>query len=526
MIQRPSQNPAYWTTEFELLSDDIEFLQAYLSEPDRPVIESDMVEAFVAERIRREDQRIRKEVARGKIYDPRDSYALGEHVVFPALDFALATVEAERPGRNPEHGEFTVVTVSFEDGSRREFATGLATPHKLNRKEGDDSIAQSDAPDPAQIVEVYGRELRVNLADDMLGIEDTPFVNHGRYWSLRDMLADIHIGHMNIAEAAIDLRGAPLPTIAIVLELELPREIPPALAGFSIDIAMSADPRFVDVGTEGREWYLRRLLPEEAMIIPRRLQYVHETYDRSLLSVRYLQLEWELDDEWSEGAAATASSNALPRVDLALAYPHRRSGTLPLTPRTSSFFPVREGKRSMITFVDGRWGKRFTGWVVPEGRYVAGLSDWYEEHGIPVGGFVVLERTENPLEVVVDVKPHRSKREWVRMARVEGNQLRYQLQKQLISCDYDETMIVAEADPAATDELRRSLYHAALTIDELVDEAAPQLMGLSTRGVVHVKTIYSAINLVRRTPPGPVFAAVVSNPRFQEVGDGEFGMAR
>ncbi|MCB0229443.1 MAG: hypothetical protein KDH90_09980, partial [Anaerolineae bacterium] len=245
MIQRPSQNPAYWTTEFELLSDDIEFLQAYLSEPDRPVIESDMVEAFVAERIRREDQRIRKEVARGKIYDPRDSYALGEHVVFPALDFALATVEAERPGRNPEHGEFTVVTVSFEDGSRREFATGLATPHKLNRKEGDDSIAQSDAPDPAQIVEVYGRELRVNLADDMLGIEDTPFVNHGRYWSLRDMLADIHIGHMNIAEAAIDLRGAPLPTIAIVLELELPREIPPALAGFSIDIAMSADPRFV-----------------------------------------------------------------------------------------------------------------------------------------------------------------------------------------------------------------------------------------------------------------------------------------
>ena len=85
---------------------------------------------------------------------------------------------------------------------------------------------------------------------------------------------------------------------------------------------------------------------------------------------------------------------------------------------------------------------------------------------------------------------------------------------------------MAEADPSATDELRRSLYHAALTIDELVDEAAPQLMGLSTRGVVHVKTIYSAINLVRRTPPGPVFAAVVSNPRFQEVGDGEFGMAR
>ena len=79
----------------------------------------------------------------------------------------------------------------------------------------------------------------------------------------------------------------------------------------------------------------------------------------------------------------------------------------------------------MITFIDGRWGKRFTGWVVPDGRYVCGLSQWYEEHGIPVGGHVVLERTENPAEVMIDLKPHRSKREWVRVARVEGDQLKF-----------------------------------------------------------------------------------------------------
>ncbi|MCB0253320.1 MAG: hypothetical protein KDI55_06290 [Anaerolineae bacterium] len=526
MIQRPSQNPAYWTTEFELLPDDIDFLQIYLSEPDRPVIESDMVEAFVVERIRREDQHIRKEVARGKIYDPREKFAIGDDLVFTALDFALATVVGERPGRNPEHGEFTVLAVAFEDGNRREFAAELTTPHKLNHKEDDEALIQSDAPDPAYIIEVYGRELQRNLTDEMLALDDTPFVNQGRYWSLNDLLADVHVGHLNIAEAAIDLRGAPLPTIAILPELDLPREIPPALAGFSVDIAMADDRRFVDVGTEGREWYLRRLLPEAVISTPRRLQYVPVTYDRSLLNVRYLQLEWELDDEWSEGAAETASSNWLPRVDLTLTYPHRRSGTLPLTSRTSTFFPVRPGKRSMITFVDGRWGKRFTGWVVPDGLYVAGLWDWYEEHSIPVGGIVVLERTEDPLEVVVDVKPHRSKREWVRMARVENDQLRYQLQKQLVSCDYDELMFVAEADPAATDEFRRSTYDEAPSVFDLVDETAPQLMGLSTRGVVHVKTVYSAINLVRRTPPGPVFAAVVSNPRFQEVGDGEFGMAR
>lgn len=526
MIQRPSQDPAFWTTEFELTIDDLDFLQSYLRDRDRPVTESDLVEAFVSDRIRREEQRIRKEVARGAIYDPGAGYAVGDRLVFPALDFILGTVTTIRPGRNPEHGPFQVVGVKFEDGSRREFAASLTTPHKLNRGADDESFLQTDAPDPAGIVEMYGRELHSNLARAMQAAQGSPFVNLGRYWSLRDLLADVHVGHLNIAEAAIDVRSAPLPTIAILPELDLPREIPPALSGFSVDIAMAGDQRFVDVGAEGREWYLRRLLPEEAMVLPRRLQHTPEPYDRSLLSVRYLQMEWEIDDEWTAGAETTASSTWLPRVDLTIIYPHRRSGTLPLTARTSGFFPVREGKHSRITFVDGRWGKRITGWVVPEGLYVAGLWDWYEEHGIPVGGTLVLERTEHPLEVVVDVKPHRSKREWVRMARVEGGQLRFQLQKQLIACDYDETMIVAEADPAATDELRRRLYLEAPSVASLVDEIAPQLMGLSTRGVVHVKTIYSAVNLVHRTPPGAVFAAVVANPRFHEVGDGEFGMAR
>jgi hypothetical protein len=60
----------------------------------------------------------------------------------------------------------------------------------------------------------------------------------------------------------------------------------------------------------------------------------------------------------------------------------------------------------------------------------------------------------------------------------------------------------------------------------LVDDLAPQLMGLSTQGTVHAKSVYSAVNLLRRAAPGPVFAALVSNPRFQATGSGEFSMAR
>jgi hypothetical protein len=523
---RPSQNPSYWTTDFQLGQDDIEFLQEYLQSRERPALEADLVQVLVEARFRREEQRIRRELARGTVYQPKNPYQVGQSVVFPHMDFAVGAITAVRPGANPEHGAFEVITVQFEQGKPRFFAANLKTAHKLNLPAGGDGLAQEEITGPEEILERHGRELRLRLREQLLGLAGSPFVHLIRYWSLSSLLTEVHVGHLNIAEAVIDMRGTPLATGDILPELGLPREVPPALAAFSVDLALSGDERFVDVGTESREWFLERLMPEEAMDTPRRLQHRSERYDRSVLGVPMLQLEWETDDEWSDGDVTSVSATKLAQVEIALIYPHRRSGTLPLTQRTMSFFPVREGKRSMITFVDGRWGKRFTGWVVPEGRYVCGLSQWYEEHGIPVGGRVVLERTDNPAEVIVDLKPHRSKREWVRVARVEGNQLKFQMQKHMIACDYDETMIVAEADTASTDELRRKLYRQEVTVYQLVDDMAPQLMGLSTQGTVHAKTVYSAINLLRRTAPGPVFAALTSNLRFQATGAGEFSMAR
>lgn len=523
---RPSQNPSYWTTEFQLGQDDIEYLREYLQSRERPALESDLVQTVVEARFRREDQRIRRELARGSVYQPKNAYQVGQSIVFPHLDFAVGAVSAIRPGANPEHGEFDVITVQFGQGKPRAFAANLTTPHKLNLSAGDDGMTHEEIVGADQVLERYGREIRQHLRAQLLALRDTPFVHLGRYWSLAGLLAEVHVGHLNIAEAAIDMRGAPLATGEILAELGLPREVPTALAAFSVDLALSQDDRFVDVGTESREWFLERLMPDEANAVPRRLQHQSENYDRSVLDVPLLQLEWELDDEWSEGDVTSVSMAKLTRVEIALTYPHRRSGTVPLTQRTLSFFPVREGKRSMITFVDGRWGKRFAGWVVPDGRYVCGLSTWYEEHGIPVGGYIVLERSDKPGEVIVDLKPHRSKREWVRMARVEGNQLKFQLQKHMVACDYDEAMIVAETDTASTDELRRRLYRQELSVFQLVDDLAPQLMGLSTQGTVHAKTVYSAVNLLRRTAPGPIFAALASNPRFQTTGSGEFSMAR
>lgn len=526
MSLRPSQTAAYWTTDFELTEDDREFLAAYLEERDRPATDIDLARALIDHRFQREEQRIRRELARGKLYQPKNSYATGDTLVFPLFDFATATVVGKRAGKNPEHGEFEVLEVQFDGVPKsRFFAASLETPHKLNQ-DAEDGVVLQDVEGPDELFKRYGHEVRTGLADALEDLAADEFAHLGPYWLLTRQLADVHIGHLNIAEALIEVQNQPLPTAQILPDLDLPHEIPPAIQAFSFDLAMAQDARFADVGVDSREWYLRRLLPEEAIAIPRRLQHHADTYDRSVISVPLLELEWELDDEWTEGGAASMSGAQLPSVTFALIYPHRRSGTMPLSNRTRGFFPVREGKRSLITLIDGRWGKRFPGWVIPEGRYVCGLSDWYEEHKLPVGAFITLERTENPAEVVVDFRPHRMKREWVRMVRVEKNQLVFQLQKQAIAADYDEEMVVAEADPAAVDELRRTLYQQNPALEELLDELAPQLMGLSTQGTVHAKTLYSAINMLRRTAPGPIFAALSTSPQYQHLGGGTFAMAR
>jgi hypothetical protein len=495
-------------------------------ERERPVSDIDLTKALIEYRFRREDQRIQRELARGKLYQPKNDYEIGDTLVFAGFDYATATVTGKRPGKNPEHGDFYVVTVQFTTHPKpRYFAAALKGPHKLNQ-DVDQDVLTEGVEGPEVLIRKYAPEVRHRLISQLPQAAAGEFVNIGHSWLPIASLADVHIGHLNLAEALIEVQNRPMTTSELLPELDLPREIPQSIVAFSLDRALSVDPRFADVGVDNREWYLQRLLPPEAMTIPRRLQRHNDAFDRAGISVPLLELEWELDDEWTEGGAASASASQLPSITFGLTYPHRRSGTVPLTQRTRSFFPVREGKRSLITFIDGRWGKRFPGWVIPDGRYVCGLSDWYEEHKLPVGAFVVLERTGNPAEVIVDFRPHRMKREWVRVARVERDQLLFQMQKQAIAADYDDDIIVAETDAAATDELRRELYRRDPSVAELVEEIAPQLMGLSTQGTVHAKTLYSAINLVRRTTPGPIFAAISGNPRFTLMSGGMFSMAR
>jgi hypothetical protein len=339
-------------------------------------------------------------------------------------------------------------------------------------------------------------------------------------------LADIHVGHLNIAEALIEMRGTPVETSVLVKELDLPAEISPDVLAFSLQSALTADERLDQVGSgETRRWYLRRLEPPEALVIPEPLRYQPIPCDLATIPADLFKLAIELDDEWSDealgGVAAVRAS--LSTTTLLLTYPHLLSGTLPLNRHTRTFFPKGHGERTMVTLIDGRWGNRFPACANHPGRYLAGLRPWFEKHKLPAGAFITLERRDDSGEVVVDFRPKRMRREWTRWAQVSGgNRLDIQLRKQEIACEYDEQLIIGDDRSDDVLKLRTTPPYSHLPLMDLVFEIFTDLAGLSQAGSVHAKTIYGAVNVLRRCPPEPIFAALATHPRLEPTDNNSF----
>ena len=96
MSFRPSQDPAYWTSDFQLTPSDIEFLQEYLLARERPVLEGDLADALIEFRFQREEQRIRRELARGTLYQPRESYQVGDTLEAGCREITKAEQQGQR----------------------------------------------------------------------------------------------------------------------------------------------------------------------------------------------------------------------------------------------------------------------------------------------------------------------------------------------------------------------------------------------------------------------------------------------
>ena len=513
MIQAQTQTAKYWGAQFSYTDADIEQLYNHFLEVEKPQTIEQLARALFEHRVEEEIKSIRRLAKDRLIYKPQNSYEVGDDLVFPALDFMQGTVAAVRKGFNPEEGNFNVVSVESEDKTR-EFAADYDAPHPLNADNGNDVIDFLDL-DPETLYQEFG-VLVVDKVYEVLS-EHPDFIELSSLWFVKSIMVDVNVGHLHLSEAILEMSdGGPMVADDLLMHLDMDPGIDVSVQRFSLNYALLNDERFDDVAGEGQvAWFLHRLEPEDVLKTPSRLRYMPSDYDRSLLSPQLKSLEQELDDEWSEIVPPDSAQPAI----LALTYPHRWAGTLPLGSRLRPLFNVGKTPRQRVVFVDEATKDEFVGWVVPEGRYIYGLKAWYDENQIPVGGFLHLALGTEPGTILIGYDRRRPQREWVRLATVSDNRIQFELKRRSIGCGYDDLLIVGSDVVAAMDALWRRAESNQRSVASLLAEIFPSLAPLSPQETVHAKTLYSAVNMLRRIPPGPLFVELIRNPAFQNVGD-------
>ncbi len=510
----------YWQT-LQITKKDIEFLHTHLFENETPLTARELTVVLIKERIRIEQEAAASmRRGRGQTYLPKEVYREGDELVFPGLNWAKGRVVAKRAGINPQLGTFDVLSVEMDDGTSRLFASGLAN-HALNDVPAQDETAAS--MDPDAVVRDIGVDLEKRLESALFADEN--LVRIAGRWFPRALLLDVNAGHLNLAEAVLDMAsGDPLPTEALMKDVELPAGVNPKLAAFSLNYALQEDGRFDEVGPAGQVlWCLQRLEPDGVRQVPPALQYVEIPHDRAALTAQMLAFEAQVDDELSNLPA----QDGVKEVTVSLLYPHWRAGTLPVSGRARSLFPTAyESPRVRFTLVDAKIGKKMPAWVVREHGYVYGLGEWYKANDLVPGGLVRISRGERPGEVRVEAVTRRPVRDWFRTVIVGADGgLVFAPLKQQVAVEFNERMVVFVPDPAAVDQVREQIAKKHQPFQETVKMLMRLLVGLNPQGHVHAQELYAALNIVRRTPPAPLLALLAGSPEFIHIGDLHFRLA-
>jgi hypothetical protein len=515
MVSDPLISTDYWT-DLQITRQDVEYLHNHLFELETPLTARELVTVFVDERIRAERLATQeRRQAGGKTFLPKESYQVGDDLIFPALNWKHGKVTGVRAGSNPEMGSFDVLTVDMGNGAERLFASNLPN-HELNDQP---TTVEEEGFNAEEILRSHGHALEKKIESAFQSDDD--LVRIAGRWFPRALLVDVNVGHLNLAEAVLDMAGGePLPTSALLKDVAMPEGINPKLAEFSLNLALQEDGRFDEVGPAGEVlWCLRRLEPEEVREAPLYLRYSPIEFDRNVLTPQMLNLESQLDDELSEFQAAP--NEGVKEVTVSLIFPHLRSGTLPLSARVRPLFPTAyESPRVRFTLVDGKTKQRMPGWVVRENGYVFGLREWYKANDLMPGSLVRIRRGEHPGEVIIEAKTYRTK-DWVRTVIIgaDGGMV-FAMLKQSISAEFNDRMAFAIPSIEAVNQLW--LQDRKRPFDKLVAELIREMSKLTPQGHVHAQELYSAVNIVRRVPPGPLFALLASNPEFTHVGDLHF----
>ena len=499
-------------------SEDIEFIGNLLLEQERPLPTRTIARLVISDKLDAERRALQERFRDSRFYNPAASCAIGDRLIFPALDFAAGVVVSERAGQHPDLDPFVVVSVCFEDdGHTREFATGLSAPHALSR-DGDEDPLELPGPTASvdEILASSEQDILQELQDKMFGAGN--LIRLKDEWFVADLMLDVGEAHLNLAEAVLDVHGGGPFTTTEILDQIGGLAGPSALQEFSMNHALLHDERFDEVGPTGAVlWFLKRMEPEEVQSTPPPLRYSPVEHDRGLLDDDMLDLEAEIDDELSPLRYA---GDEISGAVVTLIYPHRRLGTLPLNARLRTFFPTaRQSERVYVTLVDARDGEQYTGWIVRRARYVCGLGAFYRKYGLPVGAYVEVSRDEKAGRILLSLGDYRLRKEIVRLISPSDNKLAFREARGTIGARFDDMMLLGAEEPAAVDALFETTVRRKNPLVNNIRSALHALAPHSPQGAVHVKTIYSVVNVIRRCPPGPLMAALVANPDFEHVGD-------
>jgi hypothetical protein len=157
---------------------------------------------------------------------------------------------------------------------------------------------------------------------------------------------------------------------------------------------------------------------------------------------------------------------------------------------------------------------------VREKRYVYGLEEWYKSKELIPGSKIRVQSGQKPGQVILHSDHHRPNREWIRTVLVgsDGGVV-FALLKQVISTQVDERMGIAVPDVDAIDQVWTRMQKERAPFDRVITNLVRELAKLNPQSHVHASELYAAVNVIRRCPPGPLFALLASSPAFVHVGD-------
>jgi len=399
----------YWES-LSIDEKDIEFIYNHLLEKEIPLSTKTLLISLINQRILREKMNAEKQKSKSiSVYLPKNEYEIGDVLSFPAFEKQSGTVVKIREGLNPEYDNLKVIEVKFDSGEVKEFA-GNIDAHPLNHVL---DISEDDPNyDPQAVFSTHGKEILSVLEAALNKNED--LVNIAGCWFPRSLLLDVHVGHLNLAEAALEeVNGGPLGTDVLMEQVEFSANADKKLLEFSFDLALQEDERFDEVGPAGKTlWFLYALEPDPVKNTPLFLKYSDDIPDAEPLSEYMSLFESNIYDELEKWDSNIDNNN---QAVISLSYPHWRTGTLPLSNTLKNMFPTAyEAPRVKFSFVDSKNNEKFPGWVVREKKYVFGLKNWYEKYNLIPGSLVVIENSKIPGEINIQFNKSRQNKEWIK----------------------------------------------------------------------------------------------------------------